>query len=143
LERAGELTRPLWISYTLDDSRRGLLRSGEPVADAVAAGIDLGAAAVLFNCAQPEAITAAIDIAAGMAGDIIRVGGYANRFVASHAAGSGANGTLSDYRDDLDPASYCDVVAGWIANGATLVGGCCGIGPEHIAAIADLTATYP
>jgi S-methylmethionine-dependent homocysteine/selenocysteine methylase len=143
LTRAGEVSRPLWISYTLDNDRRGLLRSGEPVTDAVAAGIDLGAAAVLFNCAQPEVISAAIDIAAGMAGDIIRIGGYANRFTASHDASSGANDTLSDYRDDLDPTSYCDVVAGWIANGATLVGGCCGIGPEHIVAIADLVATHP
>jgi S-methylmethionine-dependent homocysteine/selenocysteine methylase len=140
LLRAGEASRPLWISYTLDDDRRGLLHSGEPVTDAVAAGIDLGAAAVLFNCAQPEVISAAIDIAAGLAGDIIRVGGYANRFVASHRADSEANAALSDYRDDLDPARYCDVVAGWIATGATLVGGCCGIGPEHIAAIAELTS---
>ncbi len=143
LTRAGEMSRPLWISYTLDDSRRGMLRSGEPATDAVAAGIDLGASAVLFNCAQPEVISAAIDIAAGMAGDVIRIGGYANRFLASHTADSEANDAMSDYRDDLDPASYCDFVAGWIASGATLVGGCCGIGPEHIAAIADLVATYP
>jgi S-methylmethionine-dependent homocysteine/selenocysteine methylase len=143
LTRAGEVTRPLWISYTLDDSRRGQLRSGEPVTDAVAAGIDLGAAAVLFNCAQPEVISAAIDVAAGLAGDVIRVGGYANRFVASYVTDSEANDGTSDYRDDLDPASYCDIVAGWIASGATLVGGCCGIGPEHITAIADLVATDP
>jgi S-methylmethionine-dependent homocysteine/selenocysteine methylase len=142
LDRAGD-SRPLWISYTLDDARRGVLRSGEPVTDAVAAGIDIGASAVLFNCAQAEVIGAAIDIAGGLAGDVIQVGGYANRFIASHTDGGDANDQLSDYRDDLDPATYCAVVAGWIANGATLVGGCCGMGPEHIAALAELVGTYP
>jgi S-methylmethionine-dependent homocysteine/selenocysteine methylase len=142
LDRARD-SRPLWISYTLDDDHRGLLRSGEPVTDAVAAGIDAGASAVLFNCSQAEVIGAAIDIAAGLAGDKIQIGGYANRFIASHTDGGEANEQLSGYRDDLDPASYCAVVAGWIANGATLVGGCCGMGPEHVAAIAELVDTYP
>ena len=129
--------RPLWISYTLDDDdHRGVLRSGEPVADAVAAAIDLGATAVLFNCSQAATITAAIDIAAGIAGDEVSIGGHANRFVAAHAGNVQANEDLSALRDDLDPISYRAVVARWIAGGASIVGGCCGIEPAHIAEIA-------
>ncbi|MAL70756.1 MAG: homocysteine S-methyltransferase, partial [Alteromonas sp.] len=26
----------------------------------------------------------------------------------------------------------------WVAAGATIIGGCCGIGPEHIKAISDV-----
>jgi homocysteine S-methyltransferase len=31
--------------------------------------------------------------------------------------------------------AYLEDVRGWIAEGATIVGGCCGTTPEHIAAI--------
>jgi S-methylmethionine-dependent homocysteine/selenocysteine methylase len=41
-------------------------------------------------------------------------------------------------RDDLDPQAYCAIVAGWLDLGATLMGGCCGMGPDHIATLAEL-----
>ena len=142
LDRADRLdARPLWISYTLDDDHRGVLRSGEPVADAVAAAIDLGAAAVLFNCSQVDTISGAIDIAVGLAGDEVPIGGYANRFMATHASNVPANADLAALREDLDPISYRAVVARWIAAGASIVGGCCGIEPAHIAEIAALGST--
>lgn len=36
----------------------------------------------------------------------------------------------------LTPAELVEAAAGWVAAGASLVGGCCGITPEHIAALA-------
>jgi len=39
-------------------------------------------------------------------------------------------------RDDLSPERYSKFVGQWINQGATLVGGCCGTLPSHIAAIA-------
>ena len=137
LERAGAAAadRPLWISYTLHDSRQPRLRSGEPVTDAVSAAIGLGAEAVLFNCCLAESISAAIPIAVATAAGRATIGGYANRFVEAHVENVEANAGLAALRDELDPAHYTDLVAGWIDAGATIVGGCCGIGPEHIAAI--------
>lgn len=38
-------------------------------------------------------------------------------------------------RQDTDPAGYLQFAEDWVAQGATMVGGCCGIGPEHIAAL--------
>ncbi len=151
LDRAGtSATLPLWISYTLDntghntsDNTRGntrndLLRSGEPVADAVAAAVDLGASAVLFNCCSAETITAAIAIAVGRVGDSVAVGGYANRFVAAHTTTGEANAQISEFRNDLDPPSYGRFVSNWLDIGATLVGGCCGMEPAHIELIATI-----
>lgn len=144
LERAGGLGgRPLWISYTLDDDRPGSIRSGEAVADAVRAAIGIGATAVLFNCCQAETISVAIDVAVErvtdeQGGDTIAIGGYANRFATSHDEPAAANDHLSAFRDDLDPVRYGEFVATWIERGATLVGGCCGMGPDHIAALATL-----
>jgi len=138
LDRAGVGDRPLWLSFTLDDFQPGHLRSGEAVSDAVAAAVDLGAAAVLFNCCQAEVITAAIDTAVAVADGHAAVGGYANRFAPSHAENVRANAGIAQFRDDMDPPSYCEFVEGWLDRGATMVGGCCGMNPDHIRAIADV-----
>ena len=141
----GDDRRPLWLSFTLNDAGAipGLprLRSGEPAGEAVAAAIRLGAAAVLFNCSQPEVMADAIDRARevltaarryGSGG--IAIGAYANAFD-PQAPPAAANSGLSDIRADLTPADYLGWVKDWIGRGATLVGGCCGIGPEHILAL--------
>jgi homocysteine S-methyltransferase len=62
-EALGINTKPLWISFTLDDEPEGdavTLRSGEPVDAAVREALALGAKAVLFNCSQPEVMEAAV-----------------------------------------------------------------------------------
>ena len=40
-------------------------------------------------------------------------------------------------RRDFTPKLYADHVMGWIDQGATIVGGCCEVGPTHIAEIAE------
>jgi S-methylmethionine-dependent homocysteine/selenocysteine methylase len=137
LDRAGE-TKPLWISYTLAESTEPLLRCGESVADAVRVAVELGASAILFNCCQTETIGPALAIARSIAGDGLELGGYANRFVAAHDSGGGANEQLSGYRDDISPEVYAEFVGQWLECGATILGGCCGMGPDHVAAIAAL-----
>jgi homocysteine S-methyltransferase len=42
---------------------------------------------------------------------------------------------LSPIRADLGPPNYLTFARNWIGRGAGIVGGCCGIGPEHIQAI--------
>ena len=141
LDRAG-LTLPLWISFTLDDHAVGTLRSGEPIDEAVRVAASLGADAVLFNCCQAETITAALAITRATLDDLgatnVQTGGYANRFTAAHSADTPANAGLATFRDDLDPDSYGAFVEAWIASGATLVGGCCGMEPDHIAHLARM-----
>ena len=137
--------KPLWLSFTLEDGRavagQPRLRSGEPVGDAVKAAVELGAAAVLFNCSQPEVMADAVDAAravlaaAGRDGaDGIRLGVYANAFVPQRVDAQ-ANDGYTEVRADLDPPGYLQWAADWVKRGASVVGGCCGIGPEHIAAL--------
>ena len=54
---ATESGRPVWVSWTLSDEATGRLRSGETVAEAVAALEDLPVEACLFNCCSPESIS--------------------------------------------------------------------------------------
>jgi len=133
--------KPLWISYTIEDERPDpgtpRLRSGEPVAEAVQAALDLGADSVLFNCSQPEVMGDAVAVAAraiGAARSSARIGVYANAFP-PQPEDAAANDGLSELRADLDPDSYLGWIRRWVGLGASLVGGCCGIGPEHIARI--------
>ena len=138
--------RPLWISFTLADDRPEpsdpRLRSGEPVAEAVRAAAQAGAAAVLFNCSQPEVMAPALEVAretlAAQDG-AIEIGAYANAFQPKDESAQ-ANEDVSDLRSDLDPPGYLGFARDWVARGATIVGGCCGIGPEHVAA---LRAAFP
>ena len=131
--------KPLWISFTLqdetDDPATPRLRSGEPAGAATAAALALGAEAVLFNCSQPEVMGAAIAAArqaVARAGREARIGVYANAFPPQTKKAE-ANAALSRLREDLDPASYLGWAEIWRAEGASIIGGCCGIGPEHIA----------
>ncbi len=143
-EVVGADGKPLWISYTLEDAPGAAagprLRSGESVADAVEAAVRLRAAAVLFNCSQPEVMGEAVTIARehldrlGGAARTVRIGVYANAFPPQGAAAE-ANSNLLDIRADLTPPGYLRWARDWVARGATIIGGCCGIGPEHIAAM--------
>ncbi|WP_177332324.1 homocysteine S-methyltransferase family protein [Pseudomonas sp. NBRC 111130] len=132
--------KPFWVSFTLQDEEVDSvprLRSGEPVADAIEAVAGLGVAAVLFNCSQPEVIGAALEVARlvidARQADIA-IGAYANAFPPQPKQAT-ANDGLDELREDLDPPGYLVWARDWRARGASLIGGCCGIGPEHIAEI--------
>jgi S-methylmethionine-dependent homocysteine/selenocysteine methylase len=135
---------PTWISYTLRDElgRQGpaQLRSGESVEEAVTFAIQHGAEAVLFNCSQPEvmndAVLAAAGIIASRSTDAVQIGVYANAFMPEANAVEPYAG-ISEMRGDLDPERYLKYAAQWVKSGATIVGGCCGIGPEHITALRE------
>src|SRR5262249_26965858 len=99
----------------------------------------LGAEAILFNCSQPEVMGAAIEaagkaaaMAAGRARQPARIGVYANAFPPQTKKAQ-ANAGVSRLREDLDPESYLHWSQRWLGQGASIIGGCCGIGPEHIA----------
>jgi S-methylmethionine-dependent homocysteine/selenocysteine methylase len=137
--------RPRWVSFTLADSLTdgsAQIRSGESISAAI--GVIGGEVeAMLFNCSQPEvmlsAITEAVAALAESDRSGVRVGVYANAFIEVQSApGQAANETLSVLREDLTPERYAAFAREWLAAGATIVGGCCGITPQHIEALSQL-----
>ena len=132
--------KPLWLACSLRDDENHTggqpqLRSGEPVEEAARLAVELGAEALLFNCSLPEAMEPAVIAARETLlamGHPLPLGVYANGFAPSPREG-GANETLSPLRPDLDPPAYLKWAEAWVAAGATLIGGCCGIGSDHIA----------
>jgi S-methylmethionine-dependent homocysteine/selenocysteine methylase len=129
---------PIWVSYTLRDEegRQGpaQLRSGETVEDAVALALRHGAEAILFNCSQPEVMDAAVLAAAACGGAALPIGVYANAFAPEPSTVEPYAG-ISAMRSDVSPGRYLQWAQQWVRSGATIIGGCCGIGPEHIASL--------
>ncbi|MBI0450119.1 homocysteine S-methyltransferase family protein, partial [Dickeya dianthicola] len=135
--------RELWLSFTLQDALdadgHARLRSGETVAAAAQAAARLRAANLLFNCSRPEVMAPAVAQARATLNAqpaAIGVGVYANAFEPEDNQ-RGANEGLSRLRADTHPEGYLQWAQEWVAQGASLVGGCCGIGPEHIARLAQ------
>ena len=118
---------------TVDDENGSRLRSGEAVAGLGALEPD----AWLANCSAPEAMAAALDVFAGFGKPF---GAYANGFTEITKAFLGDKPTVAalTVRRDITPESYAETVLAWVErHGATIVGGCCEIGPAHIRAVRD------
>lgn len=125
---------PVWTAFTVNDGDGTRLRSGEPLAEAARNVIDAGAERVMVNCSVPEAVTTAMDVLAELG---VPFGGYANGFTSVDALQPGGTVDVLEARTDLDPAAYAEHALRWVEQGATVVGGCCEVGPAHIAAITE------
>lgn len=78
-------TKPWWISFSLEDSERAVLRSGEPVELAAQQVIKIfpekSLEAILLNCCAPAAVTAGLKALKPIAlVNKLKIGGYANGF---------------------------------------------------------------
>jgi len=127
--------KPFWLAVTVNDDDGSVLRSGEGVGDLTEVVDTYAPDAVLVNCSRPEAIAAALDIVKGFGRPF---GAYANGFTRITKGFLADNPTVEalEERCDLGPKEYADFTIGWIAQGATIVGGCCEVGPAHIAELA-------
>ncbi|MEY8842539.1 homocysteine S-methyltransferase family protein [Cribrihabitans sp. XS_ASV171] len=127
--------KPVWISFSVMDEDGTRLRSGEPIADIAPLIERFQPEAVLVNCSPPEAMPAALDILAGLGKPF---GAYANGFtrISEEFLKDAPTVDALEQRTDLDPDRYADMAMGWLDQGATILGGCCEVGPAHIAELA-------
>ena len=115
--------------------------------------------AILCNCSSIEAIGTAIEKIVKTLYDLklqdkIQVGAYANGFEATDefieevedancdidtlTKNINADVKIKDeYRKDLTPDLYLLAAQIWAGLGCSIIGGCCGVFPEHIKAIGD------
>lgn len=127
--------KPVWLSVTVDDADGSRLRSGEAVGDLAPLVARYRPAAVLVNCSVPEAIGAALAVIATFG---LPFGAYANGFTHITDAFKQDAPTVDALfaRTDLTPALYAEFAMSWVGQGATIIGGCCEVGPAHIAELA-------
>ncbi|MEM1073789.1 MAG: homocysteine S-methyltransferase family protein [Pseudomonadota bacterium] len=123
---------PVWLSFTVDDDDGAVLRSGEPLSEVVSIAAEADAA--LANCSAPEAMPAALDVLAKSGRP---TGAYANGFegITKDFIKGGTTVDGLRARRDMGPGTYADHAMSWLDHGATIVGGCCEVGPAHISEI--------
>lgn len=112
---------PVWTSFILKSATE--LLNGDSLSDAARTVVKYGAEAVLINCTSPQiAAQAVMNLSMHVHGEIM-IGVYPNA---------------------LDHAVTPDEFADWgtrMQTVADIIGGCCGIGPEHIAALSKRLAS--
>ncbi|MCP2312177.1 homocysteine S-methyltransferase [Kitasatospora paracochleata] len=114
---------PAWLSFS---AAGGRTRAGQPLDEAFALAADADeVVAVGVNCCVPGDADAAVRSAAAAGGKPVVV--YPN---------SGERWDAVARRWVGEPTFRADRVAGWLADGARLVGGCCRVGPAAIAELA-------
>jgi homocysteine S-methyltransferase len=128
--------KPVWLSVSVHDRDGTRLRSGEPIAGLREVIAQHPTAAVLANCSMPEAMAAALEVLSTMG---LPFGAYANGFseISSLPLPESGGAPAYTHRHDLTPERYADFALAWVAQGATLVGGCCEVGPAHITHLAQ------
>ena len=115
VEEAVATGLPTWLSLT-PGPRADLLTPRE-TARAAERAARLGIAACLVNCLPVEATPAYLDPLRSVG---VPYGVYANALGRLH----------------VGPRCYADWARRWVRHGVTIVGGCCGVGPAHLRALA-------
>ena len=123
--------RPVWLAMTVNDFNGKLLRSGEDLNDLRPLLEYFEPDALLINCSRPEAVSTAVDVIKDFG---YPFGAYANGFekISKDFVETSPTVDKLEQRHDLDEKKYADFVMSWIDQGASIVGGCCEIGPSHI-----------
>ena len=144
----GDDTRPLWISFTLndDDDLTEEVVAGHAEPTYAPAKPSRRLCRRLVNSTPLPCSSIAVrprswkppSRAAVVLDPNLPIGVYANAFV-PETKKLAANTGLCDIRDDLTPDTYLTFAQRWVDAGATIIGGCCGIGTSHIA---ELAATF-
>lgn len=144
--READADKELWMAFTLRHTAP-VLCSGESVRNAIQVLSSLPCRkidALLFNCCPTEIIYQAIEIARPLFDG--KLGGYGNRRSERKMYGvKEANAQLqagpvhlNGERAELIPDAYTQWAEDCISKGATIIGGCCQVGPQHIESLARM-----
>jgi S-methylmethionine-dependent homocysteine/selenocysteine methylase len=125
VEEAARTGVETWVALTAGPEGDLLTPAG--MRDAAAACVRAGARAVLVNCTPAPRTLAFLQAIAALD---VPFGAYANAGAASEGLGWSADARAA-------AEAYAVHARSWIAAGASVVGGCCGTGPEHVAELAQ------
>ncbi|MGK4007601.1 homocysteine S-methyltransferase family protein [Sorangium sp. So ce1036] len=127
LEEAVATGVEAWVAFTAGPGA-DLLSPGE-MGIAAREAARRGARAVLVNCTPATRTLAYVE---QLAASGVAFGAYANAGAASEGIG------FPEGTDSASAARYAALARRWLEAGATIVGGCCGTGPAHVAALRAL-----
>jgi homocysteine S-methyltransferase len=114
---AVETGLPVWVSFRMHPDER--------FKEAIDRLADVGVSAVLVNCVPVDGV--AETVAWLRAQTTLSIGCYPN-------LGHG-EGAQWEFDDSVGPEAYARLAGEWTAAGAQIVGGCCGVTPEHLGGV--------
>lgn len=92
---------------------------------------DMGVSALLINCLPPDHVPGMLSWLRDFTD--LPLGVYPNLGYQTGSFGQPESGSWQ-FDPDLGPEEYAGLAAEWREEGAQIIGGCCGVTPEHIAA---------
>lgn len=123
---------PVWVGYSckLDEQSQVILLEGEPLADAIAAldGLDVPLISIMHT--DVAIVSQCLDVVDACWSGPVGVYAHSGEFEAD--AGIKFDTVISEQ-------GYGEYVEQWLDRGVHVIGGCCGVGPQHIA---HLEATH-
>ncbi len=127
LEAAQTSGLPIWVGLTCEPDAAGTicLEKGEPLTDALAVLADRNVPLVNIMHTDVKYIDACLNVLDTHWHGLVGV--YA------HAAVYGDGKWI--YDDQISPEAYAAYSRNWLARGVRVIGGCCGIGTDHIAVL--------
>ncbi|MCA9575444.1 MAG: homocysteine S-methyltransferase family protein [Polyangiales bacterium] len=114
-----------WVGFTAGPD--GTLMTPQEMTAAARGALERGATCVLVNCTPATLTLPYVEALAALGA---KVGAYANAGRVDDAMGWSADPFLA-------ADQYAKLAASWVDAGATVLGGCCGTGPTHCAALSD------
>ncbi len=126
VEEAVRTGAETWVGLTAGPD--GSLMTPEQMRGVGAACVAAGARVVMVNCTEAART---LPFVVGLAELGVPFGAYAN-------AGPKDDGVGWDPDGRSGSRAYAALASLWLDAGATIVGGCCGTGPDHIAKLASL-----
>ena len=121
--------KPAWISFSCKDGKH--ISDGTPIQDCAAYFVNHpNVFAIGINCTSPVFISELIQAVKSNAGN--------KKIIVYPNAGAIYNADTKTWSEISVPDS-CEVMAKeWIALGADIIGGCCGVGPQQIKAMGKI-----
>ena len=132
-------SKPVWVAWTLADEPGGGLRSGESVVEAHQAVAEFEPDAFLFNCSDPRSIGVALTELRELTDKPL--GAYPNRFHIPE--GWTLDNDVPAERFEMSEEDFLGFASEWRATGASIIGGCCHVGPNLIEALANSVLETP
>jgi S-methylmethionine-dependent homocysteine/selenocysteine methylase len=140
---------PIWLSFCVKadfgDSQQPTLLTGERISESIEGLIQEGlfeqVSVLMVNCCDLRLVKQSIQeiqltIEKHSLQNTIQFGAYPNAF--SIPPPNAANQTLRQVDYNISPEVMKCQAFEWIGCGATVIGGCCGVNPDHIRAMASL-----
>ena len=131
-EAALTTNKKVWLSFCVKEENGTFLRSGEYLEDALREFDNSKIDSFLINCAPPETIHSSIKVMKNFSKPY---GALPNAFVTVNDLDIHNDVSILKKRSDLNIHKFVGEMLSYIKNNASIVGGCCEVGPQYIEAL--------